>query len=235
MDAADITPDGNHDPGPSTSPVVDAVTVDAITAEATPQGGSPVAHAVVVGGSGARPLRSRPPVSVISQSGLRRPPVSDWDRYHIEGFLGAGGMGSVFKARDPRLGRFVALKFLRDGDALPEQRRRFDREARAQARLDHPNICKIFEVGEVDGHPYLAMQYLEGQPLSAIKHELTVEQKVKLMREVATALHAAHREGLIHRDVKPGYVRIDKKSLRTLPHGRKMQLDPTFCCGTYFV
>ena len=154
---------------------------------------------------------------MLSQSGIRRPPVTEWARYQIEGFLGAGGMGSVFKARDARLGRFVALKFLRDSDGQPEQRRRFDREARAQARLDHPSICKIFEVGEVDGHPYIAMQYLEGQPLSAIKHELTVEQKVKLIREVAEALHAAHREGLIHRDVKPGHVQPESALTAAFP------------------
>ena len=89
----------------------------------------------------------------------------DWERFQILDFLGAGGMGSVFKARDPRLQRLVAIKFMRverlTGTEL-RQRQRFLREAQAQARLDHPHICKIYEVGEIDSQPYIVMQLIQG-------------------------------------------------------------------------
>src|SRR5262249_44947935 len=85
-------------------------------------------------------------------------PVPNWDRFEPGEFIGEGGMGRVYKARDPRLNRYVALKFLRGGD--PQQVRRFIREAQTQARIDHAHICKVHEVGEVEGMPYIAMAYI---------------------------------------------------------------------------
>ncbi|HLM75302.1 MAG TPA: protein kinase [Polyangiaceae bacterium] len=135
-------------------------------------------------------------------------PVAGWDRYERIEFLGAGGMGKVFKAEDPRLGRLVALKLLRDSD--PELVRKLLREARAQARIEHEHICKVFEAGEVGGHPYIAMQYIKGRSLKELKRELTLEQKVAAIRDVAEALHAAHRAGLIHRDIKPANIMVEE-------------------------
>jgi eukaryotic-like serine/threonine-protein kinase len=136
-------------------------------------------------------------------------PVKNWDRYKIVHFLGEGGMGRVYKALDPNLNRYVAIKFIR-GDAA-QLAQRFLQEARAQAKVEHEHICKIYEVGEVEGKLYIAMQYIEGKNLAQISKELTIEQKVKAMKEVAEAVHAAHRIGLIHRDIKPANVMMEKK------------------------
>ncbi len=136
-------------------------------------------------------------------------PVRDWDRYELLEFIGRGGMGDVFKARDPRLGRFVALKFLRRDD--PEQLKRFLREAQVQARVDHENLCPVYEVGEVEGHPYIAMQYVAGGSIKDIADLLSVRDKVEIMVDVADALHAAHQAGLIHRDVKPANVLVERE------------------------
>ena len=131
-----------------------------------------------------------------------------WSRYTLTGRLGSGGMGEVFKAWDPRLGRFVALKFLSSSD--PETLDRFEREARAQARVDHPAICKVFEVGDVAGRHYIAMQEIHGVTLDRAASGLNLEQKVELVRELAEAMHAAHRLGLIHRDLKPGNILVEE-------------------------
>lgn len=133
--------------------------------------------------------------------------LAGWSRYEVSLRLGAGGMGEVFRAWDPRLGRFVALKFLASSD--PETIERFQREARAQARVDHPAICKVFEVGEVAGRHYIAMQEIHGLTLDRAARHLTLEQKVQLVREIAEAMHAAHRLGLIHRDLKPGNILVE--------------------------
>ncbi|MEX1308807.1 MAG: protein kinase [Candidatus Sulfomarinibacteraceae bacterium] len=138
---------------------------------------------------------------------FERFPVTDWDRYEIEEFIGRGGMGDVYKAKDPRLGRWVALKFLRRDD--PELVERFTREAQAQARIDHDNVCPVYEVGEIEGHSYIAMQYVAGGSLKQITDLLSLRQKVQIMKSVADALHAAHLAGLIHRDIKPGNILVE--------------------------
>jgi serine/threonine-protein kinase len=135
-------------------------------------------------------------------------PYLSWDRYRIEGFLGAGGMGAVYKARDCRLNRSVAIKFLRGGQADSfgtRQRRQFEREARAQASIEHPHICKIYDVGEVEGQPYIAMQLIQGTSLAG-QQAMARDDKVRALQKVAEALHAAHLQGLIHRDIKPAEV-----------------------------
>jgi tetratricopeptide (TPR) repeat protein/predicted Ser/Thr protein kinase len=135
-------------------------------------------------------------------------PVPAWDRYMSLGFLGQGGMGKVFLARDPRLRREVAIKFLH-GDN-PEQVRRLIAEARAQARVSHERVCKVHEVGEVEGKVYIAMQYIDGKSLGALAGELTVEQKVMLVRGAAEGIHEAHRAGIIHRDLKPSNIMVER-------------------------
>jgi eukaryotic-like serine/threonine-protein kinase len=148
-----------------------------------------------------------PGVPVSSGKGLGLP-LAIQERYeHIE-IVGEGGMGTVFRASDRRLGRRVALKFLRGSD--PDLGRRFLQEARAQARLEHAHVCRVYEVGVADGRRYISMQYIEGVPLDRAKGRMTLEQKVKAIREVAAALHEAHRLGIIHRDVKPGNIMIER-------------------------
>ena len=129
-------------------------------------------------------------------------------RYRIAAFLGAGGMGEVYRAHDAVLDRPVALKFLKGAE--PEMVRRFFREARAQARLTHENICNVYEAGEIEQRPYIAMQFIPGQELGDIAPTLRLEQRVRLLSQVAMAVHSAHREGLVHRDLKPGNVMVEQ-------------------------
>ncbi len=135
-------------------------------------------------------------------------PLAGWERYEMLSMIGRGGMGRVFRARDPRLNRFVAIKLLRHED--PDLVARFLREAQAQARVEHPAICRVYEVGEAEGQPYIAMQLIDGRSLRECAAELTLEQKLLVMREVASALHEAHRTGLVHRDVKPGNILLER-------------------------
>jgi eukaryotic-like serine/threonine-protein kinase len=131
-------------------------------------------------------------------------PASLRARFDDIHFLGRGGMGAVYAAHDVRLDRNVALKFV---DVQHAQR--ILREARAQARIEHENVCKIYNVGVADGRPYICMQLIYGEPLSSARDKMTLEQKVKVVREAAAGLHEAHRNGLVHRDVKPGNILVE--------------------------
>ncbi|MGE5049125.1 MAG: serine/threonine-protein kinase, partial [Deltaproteobacteria bacterium] len=131
------------------------------------------------------------------------------ERYEIRAVVGSGGMGKVFKAFDRKLKRLVALKFLRGADASLEKR--FLQEAQAQARVDHPNVCKVYEVGRIGEEPYIAMQYIEGRTLREAARDLTVRQKLLVLRDVSLAVHAAHRLGLVHRDIKPANIIIEER------------------------
>jgi serine/threonine protein kinase/tetratricopeptide (TPR) repeat protein len=128
--------------------------------------------------------------------------------YEILGKLGAGGMGLVFRAWDERLHREVAIKLVRDGYSVPGTRERFLQEARAASRLNHPNICTIFDIGEKDGDPYLVMELLEGQTLKEriARGALAPDELIAYAREVAEALSAAHAKGIVHRDIKPANI-----------------------------
>lgn len=128
--------------------------------------------------------------------------------YEIQELLGKGAIGLVFLAYDHRLTRRVALKLLRTDD--PEAAERLLGEARAQARVDHENVCRVYEAGEIDGHAFIAMQYIEGRPLGAAFREMTLEEKVATIRRVAEGLEAAHAQNLIHRDVKPGNILVER-------------------------
>lgn len=133
--------------------------------------------------------------------------------YEIIAPLGAGGMGEVYRAKDTRLDRTVAIKVLPPHLAeTPEARQRFEREARAVSALNHPNICTLYDVGSQDGAEYLVMEYLEGETLAARleKGALPLDQALKIGIEIADALEKAHRQGIIHRDLKPGNIMLTK-------------------------
>jgi serine/threonine protein kinase len=142
--------------------------------------------------------------------------------YEIVAPLGAGGMGEVYRAKDTRLNRTVAVKILSDASAAdPDRRERFEREAKAISALDHPNICPLYDVGEDGGTYYLVMPCLEGQTLAERleKGALPPDQAVTYAIEIATALDAAHRHGIIHRDLKPGNIMLTKAGVKLLDFG----------------
>jgi WD40 repeat protein len=135
-------------------------------------------------------------------------------RYRIVRPLGRGGMGSVYLAHDPQLERLVALKVPRFAlEDSPEVLARFQREARAAAALRHPHVCPVYDVGQVDGVPYLTMAYIEGQTLAERIQDgppLPVREAVVLVRQLAQALEVAHGQGVIHRDLKPANVLLNR-------------------------
>ncbi|MBI2837340.1 MAG: protein kinase [Acidobacteria bacterium] len=129
-------------------------------------------------------------------------------KYELGIVLGQGGMGRVYMAYDTVLKRSVALKFLLvENGATPE---RFFQEARAQARVDHEYVCRIYEAGEIDRTPYIAMQYIAGSTLTFAALEMNLDQKMDVMRKVAEGVNAAHATGLIHRDLKPGNILVQR-------------------------
>ena len=142
--------------------------------------------------------------------------------YEIIAPLGAGGMGEVYKARDTRLDRIVAIKILPDalaGD--PQFRDRFDREARSISQLDHPHICALFDVGEHNRTAYLVMQYLEGETLAdrLSKGALPIDQALQVAIQIAGALATAHKAGIVHRDLKPGNIMLTRGGAKLLDFG----------------
>ena len=135
---------------------------------------------------------------------------------HLEQ-IGQGGIARVYKAFDPSLGRTVAVKVLRLDDPLHAQR--LLQEARAQAKIDQPHICKVFEAGEIEGKPYIAMQYIQGRTLKEVAPQLTELEKVQIIEEVAEAVHTANEKGIIHGDLKPANILIEKSEAGSwVPH-----------------
>src|SRR6266542_3546520 len=133
--------------------------------------------------------------------------------YEIVSPLGAGGMGEVYRARDRRLDRFVAIKVLPEHLAAdPDFRQRFDREARAVSSLNHPHICTLHDIGAQDGVSFLVMELLEGETLAGrlAKGRPPLDEALRYATQIADALDKAHRHGVVHRDLKPGNIMITK-------------------------
>ncbi len=150
--------------------------------------------------------------------------------YEILAVAGSGGMGEVYRARDTRLDRIVAIKVLPEGFLHdPGRRQRLEREARTVSGLSHPHISTLYDVGHQDGVDYLVMEYLEGETLAARlqKGPLPLDQALRHAMEIAGALGAAHRQGIVHRDLKPGNIMLTPVGAKLLDFGlAKMSHDP---------
>ncbi len=134
--------------------------------------------------------------------------------YEIQNVIGAGGMATVYQAHQPKLGRDVAVKVMHDIFAANDEfRTRFEREARIVARLDHPNIVPVYDFDEGDNQPYLVMKYVEGVTLKDLmdRGELSLKEILSILEPVAKALHYAHEQGVLHRDVKPSNILMDRR------------------------
>src|SRR5512137_3162339 len=142
--------------------------------------------------------------------------------YEIVGPLGAGGMGEVYRARDTRLERSVAIKILPAHLSLdPIRKQRFEREAKTISSLNHPHICVLYDVGHQDGVDYLVMECVEGETLAMrlAKGPLPLEQVLKYGAQIADALDKAHRSGIVHRDLKPGNIMLTANGAKLLDFG----------------
>jgi eukaryotic-like serine/threonine-protein kinase len=143
--------------------------------------------------------------------------------YHLTARIGAGGMGEVYKARDTRLDRTVAVKVLPTHVAHDSQaRERFEREARSVAALNHPHICTLYDIGSCDDVDFLVMEYVDGETLHG---PLASEEVLRLALQIASALGAAHRQGILHRDIKPGNVMVTASGVKLLDFGLAKSMD----------
>src|ERR1700681_3765536 len=142
--------------------------------------------------------------------------------YEIVSTIGAGGMGEVYKARDTRLDRTVAIKVLPEHvPSDPDLQKRFHREAKTISSLNHPHICTLYDVGRQDGTAFLVMEYLEGETLAQrLTHgALPFDRALQIAIQVADALDKAHRSGIVHRDLKPGNIMLTKGGAKLLDFG----------------
>ena len=148
--------------------------------------------------------------------------------YEIVKLVGAGGMGEVYRARDTRLDRVVAIKVISSSHGNDDKRRRFEREAQAISRLNHPHICTLYDVGVTDGVAFLVMEFVEGQTLAEhlTKSRLQPPEVIALAIEIGEALASAHRMGIVHRDLKPGNIMLTASGVKLLDFGLAKLTDP---------
>jgi serine/threonine-protein kinase len=140
-------------------------------------------------------------------------PGSQIGRYEIQRRLGRGGMGTVYVAHDPVLGRMVAIKVFAGELDMPDARERFSREARAAAALSHPNIVTVYDFGELDAQPFIVMEYVAGETLAALirrKVPVSTADKLRWMEELSAGAGYAHQMQVVHRDIKPANLMIDR-------------------------
>jgi serine/threonine protein kinase/Tol biopolymer transport system component len=155
-------------------------------------------------------------------AGIRLRPGDRLGPYEIVDAIGAGGMGEVYKARDTRLGRTVAIKLLRsEFSSDPDFEFRFEREARVISQLNHPHICTLHDVGHHNGMNFLVMEYVEGETIAQrlTRGALRVDQALRYASEIADALDRAHRQGFVHRDLKPGNIMLTRSGAKLLDFG----------------
>jgi TonB family protein len=167
-------------------------------------------------GSGGSRGGSNPSGSGPAAASQASTPSGFIGRYQVLEKIADGGMGSLYLARDPAIDRLVAIKLLRRGFDTESLRERFAREARAAGRLRHPNIVTVFDVGEHDGDPFIAMEFLAGETLGELIRQgarLSLSRRLKLLEELCDGLAYAHRAGLVHRDIKPANLMVDAEGV----------------------
>ena len=155
--------------------------------------------------------------------------------YQIGEQLGAGGMGEVYRARDTRLDRIVAVKVVpKHLSDVAERRERFEREARAISSLNHPNICTLHDIGRQDGIDFLVMEFLDGETLESRleRGPLPLAEALEVAAQISDALDKAHRQGVVHRDLKPGNVMLTKSGAKLLDFGLAKQAQPAFSASS---
>src|SRR5215470_295205 len=155
--------------------------------------------------------------------------------YEVLAPLDAGGMGEVYRARDTRLDRVVAIKILpRQFSANAVNKQRFEREAKVISRLNHPHICVLHDVGQQDGIDYLVMEFVEGETLGKRleKGPLPLEQVLKYGAQIAEALDKAHRSSVVHRDLKPGNIMLTSSGAKVLDFGLAKPATPVLTGAT---
>jgi serine/threonine-protein kinase len=179
------------------------------SAGSEPSGSTSVSRGSFSSSSGSERLRALIEGPAMDPEDLAAFPLPADGNYVPVAFLGDGGMGRVYKAFDQQLKRVVALKFLKRLEPGPVER--FLQEGRAQAQIDHPNVCSVFSVDEHQGQPYLAMRFIDGPTLKDALHLLSLEQKARIIKEVALALHSCHRQGIVHRDIKPTNIMLERR------------------------
>jgi serine/threonine-protein kinase len=169
-----------------------------------------------VGDRGAASAGAQPQLADTIPAGDREHPVDLANVSHLllqEGYellelLGEGAMGAVYKARDRRLGRTVAIKLAHGVD--PKLALRFRREAHAQGRIKHRNVCVVHSVGIAAGRPYIVLQLVQGEPLHRAAARMSLDEKLAVLRDAAAGVHEANRLGIVHRDVKPANVVVEQ-------------------------
>ena len=161
----------------------------------------------------AMPRPSTPVRSSSFDDGRFPPGTVLAERYRITGLLGHGGMGEVYRANDLRLGQPVALKFLPEATAAnPQMLARFHTEVRIARQVSHPNVCRVYDIGEVEGSTFLSMEYVDGEDLSSLLRRigrLPGDKAIEIARKLCAGLAAAHDKGVLHRDLKPANIMID--------------------------
>src|SRR5688572_15070692 len=154
---------------------------------------------------------------------MATPEPTQIGRYEVVSRLGQGGMGSLYLAKDPKIGRLVAIKLVRQEFDNPEARQRFAREAQSAGTLRHPNIVTIFDVDTHEGLPFIAMEYIEGETLGELtrrKAPLAMSKRLRWIEELCAGLAYAHRQGVVHRDIKPANLMLDSEgTLKILDFG----------------
>src|SRR5215203_6024855 len=176
---------------------------------------SAVETALLNSGSGATSGASGYGATDPSEEGRFVPGTLLGGRYRIIGLIGVGGMGEVYRATDLTLGQSVALKFL-PVEAASNQRllERFHGEVRVARQVSHPNVCRVYDIGQIEGMPFLSMEYIDGEDLASLLHRigrLPGDKAIETARKICAGLSAAHDKGVIHRDLKPQNIMMNKR------------------------